>query len=282
METDACDDGVGAVLMQHGQPIAFLVKALGDKHRHLSIYEKEFLALIMAVEKWRQYLQQQEFIIKTGHKSLAYLSEQNLHSDMQRKAMARLMGLQFKIVYHQGKDNAAADALSQVASLLALQAVSQVQPVWIQEVLNSYATDVAHAQLLLTQLALHSPDSNGYSLEHGLIRHKGVYGLGRTLPSKLNSLLLFIRVLLGAILGQMPHIIVLNASLSGKAFGKMWTTMLCSAKSVSRLNIHSSGQQVFFSRCQFLKECGRISLWILWKGYPNQRDIMPSWWLWIA
>ena len=33
------------------------------------------------------------------HKSLAYLQEQNLHSNMQRKAMTRLMGLQFKIVY---------------------------------------------------------------------------------------------------------------------------------------------------------------------------------------
>ena len=49
METDACADGIGAVLMQKGQPIAFLSKALGEKHKHLSIYEKEFLALIMAV-----------------------------------------------------------------------------------------------------------------------------------------------------------------------------------------------------------------------------------------
>jgi len=30
-------DGVGAVLMQQGQPIAFLSKALGDKHKNLSI-----------------------------------------------------------------------------------------------------------------------------------------------------------------------------------------------------------------------------------------------------
>jgi len=49
VEIDACADGIGAVLMQKGQPIAFLSKALGEKHKHLSIYEKEFLALIMAV-----------------------------------------------------------------------------------------------------------------------------------------------------------------------------------------------------------------------------------------
>jgi hypothetical protein len=73
IETDACIDGIGAVLMQKGQPIAYLSKALGDKHKNLSIYEKEFLALIMAVEKWRPYLLRQEFIILTDHKSLAYL-----------------------------------------------------------------------------------------------------------------------------------------------------------------------------------------------------------------
>ena len=99
VETDASDIGIGAVLMQRDRPIAFLSKALGDAHKSKSIYEKEFLALIMAVEKWRPYLQRQEFIIRTDHKSLAYLTEQNLHSDLQRKAMTRLMGLQFKVVY---------------------------------------------------------------------------------------------------------------------------------------------------------------------------------------
>jgi len=123
VETDACLDGIGAVLMQGGQPIAYLSKALGEKHRKLSIYEKEFLALIMAVEKWRPYLQRQEFIIQTDHKSLAFLKEQNLHSETQREAITRLMGLHFKIVYKQGKDNLAADALSRVAHLMVVQAV---------------------------------------------------------------------------------------------------------------------------------------------------------------
>lgn len=85
--------------MQAGQPITYLSKALGEKHKHLSKYEKEFLALVMAVEKCRHDLQRQEFIILTDYKSLAYLSEQNLQSDMQRKAMARLMGLHFRTKY---------------------------------------------------------------------------------------------------------------------------------------------------------------------------------------
>jgi hypothetical protein len=141
VETDACTTGIGAMLMQHNRPVAFLSKALGPTHPHLSIYEKEFLALIMAIEKWRSYLQRQEFIILTDHKSLSYLSEQNLQSDLQRKAMKRLMGLQFKIVYRKGKENLAADALSRVGHFMALQAVSTTTPAWLQEVLNSYHTD---------------------------------------------------------------------------------------------------------------------------------------------
>ena len=53
VEIDTCDGGIGAVLLQHGQPIAFLSKALEPAQQSTSIYEKEFLALIMAMEKWR-------------------------------------------------------------------------------------------------------------------------------------------------------------------------------------------------------------------------------------
>jgi hypothetical protein len=152
--------------MQNDKLIAFLSKALGPTHQHLSIYEKEFLALIMAVEKWRPYLQRQEFIIRTDHKSLSYLCEQNLQPDLQRKAMTRLMGLQFKVVYKQGKENVAANALSRVAHLMIVQAVSEATPAWAQEVLNSYHTDPI-AQQLLVSLAVKSPNEQGYYLEKG-------------------------------------------------------------------------------------------------------------------
>jgi hypothetical protein len=99
VETDACDSGIGAVLMQDDHPLAFLSKPLRKLHQELSIYEKEFLALLMAVDRWRPYLQRSEFIIRTDHSSLCFLEDQNLQSPLQCKAMARLMGLQFKIKY---------------------------------------------------------------------------------------------------------------------------------------------------------------------------------------
>lgn len=112
-------------------------KALGPSHQKRSIYEKKFLALIVAVEKWRPYLQRRLLIIRTDHKSLSYLSEQNLHSDMQRKAMTRLMGLQFNMVYRKGKENLAVDALSRCGHMYGLQEISKGKSMWLQEVLNS-------------------------------------------------------------------------------------------------------------------------------------------------
>jgi hypothetical protein len=80
-------------------------------------------------------------------------------------------GLQFKVVYRKGKENLAANALSRVNHLMAIQAVSEVQPLWVQEVLNSYATD-SKAQDLLSQLAIKSPNEHGFSLEKDMIMYQ--------------------------------------------------------------------------------------------------------------
>lgn len=55
--------------------------------------------------------------------------------------------------------------------------ISVVQPVWVQEVVNSYVVD-SQAQSLLTELAVASSNAQGYSLSHGLIRKKGRIWLG--------------------------------------------------------------------------------------------------------
>jgi hypothetical protein len=57
IETDASNKGIGAVIQQDGHPMAYVSKALGPKNQALSTYEKECLAILLAVEHWRQYLQ---------------------------------------------------------------------------------------------------------------------------------------------------------------------------------------------------------------------------------
>jgi hypothetical protein len=57
IETDASDVGIGEVLMQDGHPLDFLSKSLGPRSKGLSTYEKEFMAILLAVQQWRTYLQ---------------------------------------------------------------------------------------------------------------------------------------------------------------------------------------------------------------------------------
>jgi hypothetical protein len=112
IETDASSIGVGVVLMQKGHPLAFLSKALGPKSCGLSAYEKEFMAILVAVQQWCKYLQNGEFMILTDHQSLSQLNEQRLHTPWQHKVFTKLLGLQYKIVYQQGHTNRVAAALS--------------------------------------------------------------------------------------------------------------------------------------------------------------------------
>jgi hypothetical protein len=112
VEADACDVGIGAVLSQKGHPLAFVSRALGPRNKGLSAYEKVYLAILLAVQQWRPYLQLAEFVIKTDHKSLVHLTDQRLHTVWQQKAFTKMMGLQFTVVYKKGALNGAADALS--------------------------------------------------------------------------------------------------------------------------------------------------------------------------
>lgn len=171
LETDASEVGFGAVLLQDSHPIAYLSKAVCPKNQALSTYEKECMAIILAVEKWRPYLQNAEFLIRTDHKSLLHLTEQRVSSRIQQKALLKLMDLQFKICYKQGALNQAADALSRCYSPTSVMSISLCNPDWIEKVKIGYEDDPVAAQLL-------SDPTGDYTVKDGVIKHQGRIWLG--------------------------------------------------------------------------------------------------------
>lgn len=102
------------MLMQEGHPLAFISRQLKGKQLHLSIYEKELLAVIFAVRKWKHYLISNHFTIKTDQRSLKYLLEQRLNTPIQQQWLPKLLEFDYEIQYKQGKENLVADALSRV------------------------------------------------------------------------------------------------------------------------------------------------------------------------
>jgi predicted amidophosphoribosyltransferase len=177
IETDASATGIGAVLSQNSHPIAYISKALGPKAQAMSTYEKECMALIMAVTKWKSYLQHREFIIATDHHSLIHLGDQKLLEGLQQKAFIKLLGLQYKIVHKKGADNPAADALSRKPDPPALMAVSTTTPKWLEIIVDGYQQD-DNSKQLLTELALTGTNDKGFSLVDGIIKYKGRIWLG--------------------------------------------------------------------------------------------------------
>src|ERR1700727_326825 len=79
LETDASNYAYGAILSQKQEggkihPIAFLLKSRSPAEKNYDIYDKEMLAVVKALQHWRQYLERSQHPISiiTDHKNLEY------------------------------------------------------------------------------------------------------------------------------------------------------------------------------------------------------------------
>lgn len=117
LECDASGIGIGAVLSQQKHPIAFMSKTLAQRHLALSVYDKEMLAVVSAVQHWRPYLLGHHFVIVTDHKTLEHFLNQRITTPAQQNWLLKLVGYDYTISYRAGKNNIVPDALSRKMEL---------------------------------------------------------------------------------------------------------------------------------------------------------------------
>lgn len=115
LTTDASNYAIGAVLSQiqekSERPIAFASRTLNKCETNYSTIEKEALAIIWGIDKFKPYLYGNKFTLFTDHKPLQFIKNCNKNQKILNWRI-ELENYDYTIVYKEGKTNVVADALS--------------------------------------------------------------------------------------------------------------------------------------------------------------------------
>jgi RNase H-like domain found in reverse transcriptase len=130
LHTDALGYGVGAILLQEGDPnperplkfrlhpIAYYSTTFIPAERNYDIYEQELLAVVKVLKHWRQHLgfTRHPFTIVTDHANLTFWKEPRDLNRRMARWHALLQDYWFNIQVTPGKSHMAADFLSRPPS----------------------------------------------------------------------------------------------------------------------------------------------------------------------
>jgi hypothetical protein len=119
LEVDTSSFAMGAVLLQKKEdgkkhPIAYYSKTLTAAERNYDVYDLELLAMVNALDHWRQYLagSPHKIIIYSDHQNLLYWKEPHKISRRVAREVLMLSEYNFEICHIKGTANRRADVLS--------------------------------------------------------------------------------------------------------------------------------------------------------------------------
>ncbi|XP_062179431.1 uncharacterized protein LOC133884047 [Phragmites australis] len=115
--TDASRIGLGCVLMQEGQVIAYASRQLKTHEQNYPTHDLELAAVVFALKSWRHYLYGESCDIFTDRKSLKYIFTQRDLNLRQRRWLELIKDYDLTIQYHPGKANSLQSALGTKLSL---------------------------------------------------------------------------------------------------------------------------------------------------------------------
>ena len=119
IETDASNFALGCILSQKDSdgdlhPCAYYSRALNAAERNYCIYDKELLAIKVAFDEWRHYLEgsQHQITVFSDHKGLESLANAKVMNQRHARWSLTFKRFDFVIKYRPGGENGQADALS--------------------------------------------------------------------------------------------------------------------------------------------------------------------------
>src|SRR3954453_183861 len=125
--------------MQEGRPVAYHSEKLDGARLNYSIYDKEFFALVRALEVWQHYLWPKEVVIHADHESLQFVKTQVSLNKRHAKWVEFIESFPYVVKYKMGKENVVADALSRKNSTLLTQLDFHI--IGLDEIKDLYAMD---------------------------------------------------------------------------------------------------------------------------------------------
>lgn len=124
IQSDCSDVGIGAALVQgegaDEHPIAYASRTLTSTERNYSVTEREALAVLYGIDKFRSYVEGTHFKVITDHSSLVWLKNlQNPTGRLCRWAV-KLQAYDCEVLHRKGKLQVVSDFLSRIPDINSL------------------------------------------------------------------------------------------------------------------------------------------------------------------
>jgi hypothetical protein len=253
-----------------------LSKTLCAEALAASTYEKEAIAILEALKKWKHYFASSSVIIRTDQQSLKYIHDQRLVEGIQHKLLVKLLGYNYKVEYKKGRENKAADALSRANHSSQVLAISSVIPVWMEQVITSYEQD--HWCLeMIQKLSINQHAIPNYSLNNGLLRYKGKLVIGANGDLKKKLLETFHRSSFGGHSGERATLKRLQLIFHWPKMQQVVKEYVSTCLPVKRISLNMYHTLDYCSHYQSLIWPGPTFQWILWKDCQNHKAKMLFW-----